>query len=233
MYCKNCNVSVKSDYPICPLCHQNLESSCIEECSYVNKEEKIGTLEYPNHNNRKKLISNFPTTSIFLLTVLPLFIIALIVDIVLFTSPTWSLILGATLLIAYITIRNTFLSDCGYGMRIAYQLFGFVLLFYAIQSFFPTEEFASSIALPALISIALVVNSIFLAIKHGYHGSLFVSSTLFSMLSFLPLILAVSGVMYTSVTVIVTAVLGGIGLISTVIFSKGKLLTYFKMTFNN
>ena len=238
MYCEKCKVSVKSDFPICPLCHATLVADEVLNASVTTdgtqgKTTALPTIEYPKRIKRVKTMDNIPITSVFLLVFLPLFIMSLVLDIVMFTNPTWSLIIGAVIFISYVTARNTFLSDCGYGMRIAYQLLGFILLSYSIQTLVTDVEFASSIALPALITIALTVNSIFLIIKHSYNASLYVSSILFSLLSLLPLILALCNVMYASVMVIVTAVVGVIALIVTIAFGRRKLWSIFKMTFNN
>lgn len=237
MYCKECKVSVDTDYNICPLCHAPLVDSKTSNISdtlvSLNDDSSIQKARvFPKSTPRKKLVPIFPVTSVFLGFFLPFFILCLVLDIMMFESPSWSLVIGSVFLVGYITLRNTILSDCGFGMRIGYQLFGLVLYFYALQTLIPDIGFASSITLPALISLALVANSILLAFKGNSHGSLYVSSLLFSLLSLLPLILAVSGVIYLSITIIVTAVFGALGIISTLVVGRGKLWTYFVMVFH-
>lgn len=238
MYCEECRVSVDTDFNICPLCHAPLVEIKTGDVSNLPVRSAadstvLNSTNFPKSSPRKKFISYIPITSVFLGLFLPIIIMCLVLDIMLFASPSWSLILGSVILIGYITIRNTILSDCGFGMRISYLLFGFILFFYALQTLFPTIGFASSITLPALISLALIANSILLAFKGNYHGSLYVSSLLFSLLSLLPLILAVSGLISLTITIIITAIFGVFGIISTIILGRGKLWTYFKMVFHN
>ena len=241
MFCNNCNVNVKTDNNICPLCQgkldENKSSNDQINCTNNNSREVCKSLtmttDFPEHIKHKKYISSYPITSIFLAVFIPIFIALLITDIMLFSSPTWSLIIGSLFLLIYITIRNTFLSDCGYGMRIAYQLFALILLSYSVQSFYPKTEFASSIILPILIILALLVNSVFLALKHINYASLYVSSVLFSLLSLLPIILAASGLFAVSIPVILCMICGEISLILTVGFGGKKVLTAFKMVFHN
>ena len=238
MYCKECRVSVDTDFNICPLCHATLVVSKDDDALVIpfsNTDDSTTSRSslFPKASPRRKLIHSIPVTSVFLGVFVPIFITLLALDIIYFELPTWSLVVGSVFLLGYIIIRNAILSDCGFGMRIAYLLFGFILYFYAIQTLTPTIEFATTITLPALISLALIANSVLLAYKGSSHGSLYVSSMIFSMLSFLPLILAVSGVVSISITAIVTAVFGAVGVIATLIVGRGKLWTCFKMVFHN
>ena len=244
MFCNNCNVSVKTNNNICPLCHNELDkkTSNLTVDTTLNKVDnnqlllckKLSmTTDFPDKIKHKKYISAYPITSIFIGIFVTLFIALLATDITLNNAPTWSLIIGSIFLIIYITIRNTILSDCGYGMRIAYQLIGLILLSYSVQSFYPNAVFASSIILPILIMLALIANSVFLALKHANYASLYVSSVLFSLLAFLPLILALSGFFAVNIPITICTICGEIALMLTVGFGGKKVWTAIKMVFHN
>lgn len=140
MYCETCKVTVQSDTGVCPLCHERLDDR-----------QPAGQLYPP----RPKMMSKQKFdlfTKIYLFVTLIVAAVTGIVNYIVSSRFTWSVVVLSALVYTYVVIKNTILAKTNIGFKILIQAVLMSLFLYAIDYFLTgNDKWSLEFAIPFLL----------------------------------------------------------------------------------
>lgn len=204
MKCKYCNAEIVGKADFCPLCKRPLVQD--EVVNDVNKE-----YVYPIKKKRGKAYKLLTFTPMYLMIASVVFLIVALVNILVAPEMPWYLLVGVTLLYAYVLVQNTILSRNSIFSKILWQallIFAFLwVIGFMLHSMGIIEQiwvFVFDYTLPAVVGISNLVMCILTACFVNRDKGLILDAICFSCTGFVPLILYGAGfglISYPSVAV--------------------------------
>lgn len=215
MYCKYCNVQVKSSLDICPLCHNKLDGTP-EDCAV-----------FPKRKNRKfKTPATF--TGIYFFIALSITIICTVINSLYPTKISWSFIVLLSLLYIYFLVKNTIMYKGSGGSKIYTQTVSLSITAILIQYITHTKQWAFSYALPIIAIVSLLAHILFVSIfnKKTHHYVRYMAFT--ALIGMIPAILYICNVITFPYLAFVSLIMSSITLAGLIIFSRKILCAEFE-----
>ena len=219
MRCNKCNVEVKNSN-VCPFCHQVLDDN----------EPNIQS-EYPPKQEKRPLPLRLSPKNIYLVIALIASLICIIVNYFTERDVLWCWFMIAVFAYGYLLIANTIYSATEIGAKIFLQGASIVSLAYIYEAIFKTN-IATGYCLPIIITSMIIVSGCLLIIHYKHNKSLFVSCGLISLLGFIPIIIYACKATSVLIPAIICAVIGGITLLSSIIFGIKHLKEQYSKVFH-
>lgn len=221
MRCKKCNIQVENGN-VCPLCHQSLDG---------NPNIQIVS-DYPPKQKPRPLPRRISVKNIYLIVAIVVALLSILLCYLVkpFTYH-WCWFVVAVLVYGYLLIGNTIYSNSEIGAKIFMQGACFIALGYIIDAIFRTA-LATHYVLPIIISLMIATAGINLLIFYKHNRSLFISCIFMSLFGFIPIILYACEQTFVLIPAIISAVLGGVTLLCSIIFGIKRLKEQFEKVFH-
>lgn len=220
--CPNCSVTIigKKDY--CPLCGGNVNSKQAEE------------LFFPDYESIYEPTKKISTKKILLFLMISIITISIILNIVTYeTYPKkWSILVAASLIFAWFSIQNSFLTKAHIGKRIFYSYLSISLFTFVIDFFTGFSRWSINYVIP----LAGVASTFFLTVSAIIRRSLWRDDAGYLLVMLLLNILPIIGLLFNITNVVWTSVLSilyaTISLIGMFIFADKKFIEELKKRFH-
>lgn len=205
--CQKCNVTVDNQHHYCPLCDSPLQN------------EGKSLTEYPTYDYKKNRIKNFVVEKLFLFLTFATIVTTVTINVFTFSlKPSlWSLVVTASLLYGWVTVKNTFITKTHAGKKILFQFIALSIFLFSID-FFSGKfvKWSTNFVIPFLAIAATLITTI-IAITKKSHWNDYMGYLLATFLiSLFPIILytvRLSNVLWPSVTTILYSLLTILGLV--------------------
>ena len=209
MYCKHCNVTVKGSVHRCPLCGKALSA---DKDADDRDEFVLGKDRAPvNATLLFKQIYSY--MSLFLL------LTSIILNIFVFPTHVWSVLVGAVLLYVYILVNNLFITYYSIAYLTVIQSITISLLCILIQYIFHIPRMAVNYAIPIISMVSSLVLGIVSLIKPQKAKQYLLDYLALGLLGIAPWLISRLSPAATGLLPKVSACVGGVMLICLLSFS--------------
>lgn len=222
MKCDNCNVYVKDNHAVCPLCGKSLGVSAPTHT------------EYPSYKEFYKAQKKITFKKMLLFLSLCAIILTFVINYFTFEyAPVfWSGFASVTLMYAWVTYANTAHSKTHIGGKILFQVFFLSLLVITIDFSIGKYKWSTNYVVPFLCTAATFLLTILALVKKSRcyeYTAYLLSSFLLSLLPIVFFITSLSNVLWPSVATIVYSLITVIGLF---VFSDKEFKAEIKKRFH-
>lgn len=227
--CRYCKVSVLDPTEVCPLCHSVLET--------VGDAQKNGTKEnetkewmYPDVRDVSRVINFLVKLYLFLAIVSEAALI--IINYILQSRIWWSAITGVALIYSYITLRYSVQKNGGYLRTILIQIFGAILLTFAIDWIIGYRGWSVNFVFPGSILLLDVATLVLMLVNLENWQSYMLLQILTILLGIIALVLWHAGIIIYPIVTIVAASVSVAFFIGTLIFGDRRARNELKRRFH-
>ncbi len=207
--CKRCDILVMDDTSLCPLCDSVLEG------------DEPGVNTYPRLEEEFHRFVLFRKVVYFIL--LAAAVLSVLINYLTFHGVYWSVIVLAAIGYALFTISYTVMNRTNLGAKVIWQAAGILILTWVIDMVTGYKGWSIRYAIPVMLLLAdgmLIVMMIFDTIRwQGY----FMCQIAVTLLSIIPVVLAVLKVVDNLDLAIITCVIIWLVLAATIIFGGRKV----------
>lgn len=228
MRCKYCDVEIKSETAVCPLCQEKLrktdERQAQEQAPYYP----------PKNTEKRKIHTHFTFTNVYLVISMILFFVAIPLSLTLTPQYQWFWLVALLALYGYVLVRNTVMSSNSIGVRVFLQaalICALLLSAHRIFKPYPSSQpnWAIEFALPTVLLISEIVMTVLTAVFAKRQPSVLIDCVVISALvGFIPLILFGVGVIENPLLSSICGGLSAVSIICCVGFGRRELLEEFK-----
>jgi len=218
--CYNCDIEVRGEVDICPLCHNKLERG--DDTSGVFPIKKIGV-------PLKKISFDKIFWFVFFNTVF----VCLFINIFLQTY-YWSIVVAAVLLYVYVLIKNTILSKTDISKKLFFQTIVLSLIFVAMRFVFdgPQMTWVFEYVLPIIYAVSALIYGILIFIRvHNFHDYI-IYELFVLLLGVIPTVLYLGNVIEEGIPSFICFFVCILVFLSNIIFSWKFLVTELKKRFH-
>lgn len=220
-YCNACKARVANPLEHCPLCYATLNA--------IGEEPEMDS--YPDYHGAAKRYNLI--LRILLMLSVAAAVICLTINLLVSKSFLWSLLVIANIAYCWLAISTALRKRYSAGFKLLAQVFYLGALLVVIDQMTDTNvNWAYDYALPLLFCSAILTMTIVCLARRLRLREFILYFILIALLGFIPLILLGVGVMQTSWPAIVSAVYGGLSLISLFVFADSATRMELKKRFH-
>lgn len=218
--CKQCNVYIKNDKLVCPLCQHGLE--VIDQEAYEPA--------YPEISFNLYKFQTVVRICIFISIVLVG--ILMFVNYMTYSGVWWSAICGISIGYFWLTIKFSIQNNTNHATKILVQTIGAMGMMVFIDWIMGYQGWSVNFVLPSIILVAYLIILILMGVNFMNWQSYLLFQIELFVLSFLLVILDLAGLVTNPIMTYIAAAITGIVLIGTIIFGDRKAKNELKRRFH-
>lgn len=230
MRCSHCNITIGGRTPVCPLCHApfSRENGSLSEALRLprafakrSKSPFLGTLLFDK---------------VYMIVALNIALISFVTEFIVLGFPKFSWVILAGLFYLYFLIRSTLQDTNYFSQKVLGQAILLSILSIALQGIIPAPFFVYEYILPSIYMVSMVMIAIYILVRLKSPRKYLFHLISVALLAFLPFAVVFSerALEHTPnyIMAVITAVFGGVIILTTVSLSAKKIVSEIKRIFH-
>ncbi len=226
IYCPYCKVKISTKTNVCPLCHTDLIAAGVS----VDEIKRTETA-FPKRAKLPPLSTNL-FDKIYLLVAINVAIVAIFVEAMSTKHVRIAWIISALLLYFYLFLRVTLRSDDYFPQKVTGQAILLSVVVFSTRAVLPEPRIIFEYILPTIYLVSMIIIGIYMFINYKKPNKFLLNLISIALLSVLPYIIVKIAHTKAELFALITASIGGVICVTSVIIYAKPLIAELKRKFH-
>jgi|AGTN01.2.fsa_nt_gi hypothetical protein len=226
MKCSHCNVEINFRTPVCPLCHSpfSRENGSLDAMKKLPRAfPKLG---------RPPVLGTTMFEKVYFFTALSIALITLVAEFSVYMKVRWFWIVSAGLVYVYFLIRGTIQDTKYFSQKVLAQAVFLSIIGFTLQNVLERPFYVFEYILPTIYLISMIMIGIYILANLKNQRKHLIHLLSVALLAFMPFAVVLGGSSPNWILTVITASLGGLIIIITIIGSMRNIVSEFRRLFH-